>query len=224
MAPRSVADIGCGSGAWLSVWRELGRDDILGIDGPYVRQERLKIPADGFLARDVSRGFDAGRRFDLAQCLEVAEHIPPDASESFVQSLCATADVVLFSAGQPGQGGEWHVNERPLEYWRSLFREHGYEAFDLLRPKLCGDLGIEPWYRYNSIVYANFEGQQRMTAQALSSLVQVGLPLASYGDWKWRLRLAVLRPLPVSVVTMLSRIHYRLQNVVFAYTSRKPSA
>ena len=31
--PRSVVDVGCGVGTWLSVWRDLGIDDIEGIDG-----------------------------------------------------------------------------------------------------------------------------------------------------------------------------------------------
>ena len=30
--PRSVVDVGCGSGAWLSVFREYGVEDVFGID------------------------------------------------------------------------------------------------------------------------------------------------------------------------------------------------
>ena len=32
----SVADFGCGTGAWLAVWNRLGVHDIVGCDGPYV--------------------------------------------------------------------------------------------------------------------------------------------------------------------------------------------
>ena len=32
---RSVVDIGCGTGAWLSVFQENGVEDIWGVDGPY---------------------------------------------------------------------------------------------------------------------------------------------------------------------------------------------
>jgi ribosomal protein L11 methylase PrmA len=32
---RSVLDIGCGRGAWLSVWRGLGVESVHGIDSEY---------------------------------------------------------------------------------------------------------------------------------------------------------------------------------------------
>ena len=41
---------------------------------------------------------------------------------------------MLFSAAVPGQGGENHVNEQPLAYWRAIFREHGYSAVDYSAP------------------------------------------------------------------------------------------
>ena len=69
---RSVLDVGCGAGAWLSVDKERGVDDILGVDGEYVDREQLMIPSAQFQAIDVARPFDLGRRFDLVQSLEVA--------------------------------------------------------------------------------------------------------------------------------------------------------
>ncbi|MDP6884692.1 MAG: hypothetical protein QF830_11185, partial [Rhodospirillales bacterium] len=42
--------------------------------------------------------------------LEVAEHLPPDAAETFVATLVAHGRLVLFSAAPPGQGGLNHVN------------------------------------------------------------------------------------------------------------------
>src|SRR5205085_7750181 len=38
----SVADFGCGEGAWLSVWRNAGVS-VMGVDGPYVDRRRLMI-------------------------------------------------------------------------------------------------------------------------------------------------------------------------------------
>src|ERR1039458_216669 len=40
--------IGCGDGTWLSVFRKLAVDDILGIDGDYVTRDLLQIPQDRF--------------------------------------------------------------------------------------------------------------------------------------------------------------------------------
>jgi hypothetical protein len=34
VSPRSVVDVGCWLGTWLKVARELGVDDLLGIDAP----------------------------------------------------------------------------------------------------------------------------------------------------------------------------------------------
>jgi 2-polyprenyl-3-methyl-5-hydroxy-6-metoxy-1,4-benzoquinol methylase len=41
--PRSVCDIGCGIGTWLSVAKSLGVEEVLGIDGNYVDAEQLLI-------------------------------------------------------------------------------------------------------------------------------------------------------------------------------------
>lgn len=36
--PKSVVDVGCGDGTWLSVFRHLGVNDTLGLDGDYVNR------------------------------------------------------------------------------------------------------------------------------------------------------------------------------------------
>jgi 2-polyprenyl-3-methyl-5-hydroxy-6-metoxy-1,4-benzoquinol methylase len=48
--PKSVIDIGCGVGAWLSVFKKLGVEDIQGVDGNWVSRSLLKIPAAQFLS------------------------------------------------------------------------------------------------------------------------------------------------------------------------------
>ena len=56
--PRSVVDVGCGQGTWLSVFRAHGIDDVLGVDGEYVDRARLEVPADCFQAHDLTRPLD----------------------------------------------------------------------------------------------------------------------------------------------------------------------
>ena len=41
--PKSVIDVGCGTGTWLSVFEENGIADFLGIDGAFVPKEMLEI-------------------------------------------------------------------------------------------------------------------------------------------------------------------------------------
>ena len=45
-------------------------------------------------------------------------------ADVFVDSLCRHGELIIFSAAVPGQGGERHVNEQPLEYWREKFAGH----------------------------------------------------------------------------------------------------
>jgi len=210
----SVVDIGCGSGGWLSVWLELGVKDILGVDGDYVSIDRLKIPVEQFRARDLNKYFAPKRKFDLVQSLEVAEHLLPENANRFVQQLCDLGDVILFSAAQPGQGGEWHVNERPLEYWRGLFRSHGFAVFDLIRLSYNRDTRIEPWYRYNSLIFANSKGRLRLSDDILSSEISDDHQLVDYSDWKWLFRRLILRRLPISLVTSLAKKNYYLRNAI----------
>src|SRR5438876_1062943 len=75
--PRSVIDVGCGAGTWLSVCKEFGIEEIFGVDGDYVSEKILKIPKERFLSFDLKRPFHLGRQFDLVLSLEVAEHLPP---------------------------------------------------------------------------------------------------------------------------------------------------
>ena len=123
LKPSSIVDIGCGSGHWLAAAAELGVTDFLGVDGDWVNESQLGIPAKKFIAHDLSTPLNLDRRFDLALSLEVAEHLSEAAAGTFVQNLCSAADTVVFSAAIPGQGGRHHINEQWPAYWADLF--HG---------------------------------------------------------------------------------------------------
>ena len=151
--PASVIDVGCGTGNWLAVARELGVKKILGVDGPWVTSQ-LAIPAADFVACDLTLPLNLGSRFDLALSLEVAEHLPSTAARVFVKSLCDVADVVVFSAAIPGQGGRRHVNEQWPDYWAELFRQFGYECYDFLRPRIWNNPKVTWHYAQNLLICA----------------------------------------------------------------------
>ncbi len=157
LAPRSVVDVGCGIGTWLAAFRERGIEDIAGIDGSYVPMSALRIPADAFRAHDLSRPLEIGRTFDLALCLEVAEHLPTDRAPSLVASLCELAPAILFSAAIPFQGGTHHVNEQWPEYWAALFEARGFAAIDCVRGLVWDDPSVDWWYAQNTILYVRAE-------------------------------------------------------------------
>lgn len=149
---RSVVDVGCGRGSWLSVFREQGVETVLGVDGMYV--SGLEIPSELFLAHDLATPLELDRAFDLAVSLEVAEHLEPEAGAALVVSLVRLAPFVLFSAAIPGQLGEGHVNERWQGDWAAEFGAHGYRAFDPIRPLVWDDPSVEWWYAQNTLLYA----------------------------------------------------------------------
>ncbi len=210
-AVTSVLDVGCGAGAWLSVWKQQGCQ-VKGLDGSYVDTTSLLIDSSEFQAQDLQRDFELREKFDVAQCLEVAEHLPESASATLVTALCRHADIVLFSAAAPGQGGENHINEQPYAYWRDLFADKGYQMYDPLRGPLAGNTQVLPWYRYNTFVYVNSKTLPA-THAALSSykVAQSRRPADVSPAW-YRARKAVIRILPVQMRTGLAIIKKHAAN------------
>ena len=204
----SVLDVGCGQGAWLSVWREIGVADVLGLDGDYVDRNALLVPTEHFYARDLSERFEIERRFDLVQTLEVAEHLPKSHAPAFVASLVAHAPFVLFSAAPPGQGGDHHINEQPYTFWQQLFAEHDYVAVDCLRPDLLNNAEIEPWYRYNTILYAHTDALASIPADARAHVLD-GEPVRDLSPSWYRLRKRLVSLLPIALATRIAKLKER---------------
>jgi hypothetical protein len=214
MEVESVVDVGCGRGAWLSIWKSLGVADFVGLDGSYVDTKHLHVLAEQFVAVDLVGRWQLNRKFDLAQCLEVGEHLPIDAAPGLVRSLCQLADVVLFSAAVPGQGGEMHINEQEPTWWAKLFASQGYRMFDSIRSHTRANRFIEPWYRHNVFLYANETGMKRMTVDAIAHMIPDGQSPADFSDVSWKLRRLILRRLPVTIVTRLSKLRYHAQTAL----------
>jgi hypothetical protein len=148
--PKTVVDVGCGVGTWASVFESHGCEAV-GVDGDYVPRDKILVK--NYVPIDISERFSLDQRFDLAVCLEVAEHLSDARSWSFVFDLTRLSDVVLFSAATPGQGGTNHINEQPLEYWQKMFELYEYVMKDDVRPKIADLDGVEWWYKKNIVVF-----------------------------------------------------------------------
>ena len=159
--PKHVVDVGCGTGTWLSVFRDHGVEDICGIDGHWIDRTALEIPEASFIVADLEKPLRLERRFDLVVSLEVAEHLAAASAAQFVHSLTGLGEVVLFSAALPGQGGTNHVNEQWAAHWARLFRSEGYVCLDPIRPRVWRDERVPPFYAQNILVFC--------TEQALAS-------------------------------------------------------
>lgn len=156
-SPKSVVDVGCGRGTWLAAWAKRGITRLLGIDGNWNSKEQMLDPRIQFVATDLDQRINMDSHFDLAMSLEVGEHLKPEVSENFVESISKLADAVLFSAAYVGQGGENHINTRPHSFWAELFFARGYSLFDVFRPVFWSDELVEPWYRQNAFLYVKMK-------------------------------------------------------------------
>lgn len=149
----SVVDIGCGTGTWLAVAKELGAESVQGMEGIWVTDELLDISLNEIERCDLRQRLHITEEFDAAISLEVAEHLPPSRSATFVEDLVQLADRVVFSAAIPGQGGIDHTNEQPQSFWIREFSKFDFVAYDVFRPILWGKDDIPFWYQQNMFLF-----------------------------------------------------------------------
>jgi SAM-dependent methyltransferase len=125
--PDSVCDLGCGNGYILSALAEQGVD-VQGVDSsPSVLRFVDAGIRQRIAIRDLSQPQDLGR-FDLVVSTEVAEHLPKRSARAFVGNVARHAKQhVVFTAAEPGQWGDGHINCQPQEYWIRLFGEEGLD-------------------------------------------------------------------------------------------------
>jgi SAM-dependent methyltransferase len=205
----SVVDVGCARGTWLREWRTQAVNDVVGVDGDYVDLGKLEIDRQHFVIHDLAKRLDLGRQFDLAQSLEVAEHLPSTRAATFVADLVRHAPVVLFSAATPGQGGEHHINEQPGAYWQKHFLDHEYVALDCLRPLLVKETNIPTWYRYNLILYAQRGSLEQIDPFARQFRLREGEQIPDPSPLLYKLRKRVVRSLPKAVCDRLAQWNAR---------------
>ena len=214
--PKSVVDVGCGIGTWLSVFKEQGVNEILGIDGDYVNRDQLLFDRTHFFSHDLTQplSLDKNRRFDLAVSLEVGEHLPHAYADQLVNTLVSLAPIVLFSAAIPYQGGTYHVNEQWPNYWAKLFQKNGYLTVDLLRPRMWGDRHIEYYYAQNILLYIEesqlkkFPGVEKYSVSPDNASLSIVHPL------KWE---QANNPPPLPIRNLLKALPGSLMHTIRYY-------
>ena len=172
-APKSVVDIGCGVGTWLKAWADINPHiQIAGVDGNEVDSQMYFIPSECYkcvdltqyyatLSKEITQHFaktGGEKPFDLAQSLEVAEHLDEGYADNFVALLTSLSNIILFSAAIPYQGGTHHVNCQPPAYWAKKFAQYDFECYDILRMKFWDNNAIASHYRQNSLIFIHKSG------------------------------------------------------------------
>lgn len=144
----SILDVGAGTGAWINAAREIDIKDCVGIDGIVLTGHNLKCEPGLISEINLANSFYLGRRFDIAICLEVVEHLPATSARGLIESIVKHTDLFFFSAAIPGQNGQHHINCQWPEYWQNLINQYGFECVDDIRPRIW-TMDVDPWYKQN---------------------------------------------------------------------------
>ena len=90
---------------------------------------------------------------DAAMSIEVAEHIPAEYEEAFINNLVNSARHLIFlSWGVPGQGGEGHVNGQWGEDVVKKMNQRGWKRNNDNTQRLQNDAEFE-WLKQNVQVF-----------------------------------------------------------------------
>ena len=215
----SIVDAGCGSGAWVRTAIEEGLIQAFGVDlnsslnlikkdksfEEMLTNNNLILIERDFV-EDSKSGLPAA---DLAICLEVAEHLPPEIAESLVARLTEASSFVVFSAAQPGQGGTYHINERPVEYWVEEFAKYNFDPFDPFREILRSSQSVPRFYALNMLLFVSRGSlntdKRVLNKTALNNVKVVRKDQLDKRTLIEKIRYAFIKTLPVKIVTELSK-------------------
>lgn len=147
--PRSVLDLGCGTGRSLDYLLDRGID-VIGVEGSSLAISRASH-SERIQKLDLNHEVRLHRRFDLTWCVEVVEHIHQKYVRNLMRALTSHSNLVVLSAAPPGQGGEGHFNEQPPEYWIAMFKEYGFQYDESNTRKLRS---VEEAFAENMLVFS----------------------------------------------------------------------
>jgi hypothetical protein len=162
LEPKTLIDIGSGLGIWSKIFTDTfpNIDLAIAIDLERHKGEIL----DELEGR---RGFEfiehnleslqrlPGDNFDLAICVEVLEHVSPEAAQIVFDEFAAKCSFVIFGAAIKGQGGTHHINEQSFQFWTNEMLRRGLVPLDVVRPQLADRKDVPGYYKYNIILWWN---------------------------------------------------------------------
>ena len=122
--PKMVLDVGCAMGFLVEGFRDRGLE-AFGIDISEYALEKVRDDLKPY-CRIASILDPITEKYDLIVCIEVLEHLPPEASRKAIENLCLASDDIIFSSTPYDYGEVTHNNVQPLEYWAELFALCGF--------------------------------------------------------------------------------------------------
>lgn len=152
--PESVIDFGCAIGTHLEPFYIKGVS-IKGIEGNKYAIENSVVPSRYLVQHDLREPFVSSGYYDLALSIEVAEHIPEEFADVYVDTVCDAAERIVMTAAPPGQGGTHHVNEQTQEYWIQKFENRGFrfEQNETEEVASLFDVDNSIWVKNNLLIF-----------------------------------------------------------------------
>lgn len=128
--PATMLDVGCGLGEEVMTARVM-QIDAWGVD-QLVDDEYNE---EWFFHHDLRHPFSLAEYghpsiVNLVLSMEVAEHIPEEYEDVYVDTLANhlsrdEGSILVFTCAHPGQSGTEHVNVKPATHWRDKFYKRG---------------------------------------------------------------------------------------------------
>lgn len=156
--PKCIIDFGCGTVALASefVSRGITVESFDGYSTPdfsmYSNIQFTKVYLNNLTATQEFLN-QLNKKFDLAISIEVAEHLNPVVSSTFIHWMTSIADVVVISAAVPSQDGVGHINCRYRSDWYQLIKKHDFVISDTLRNHFTSNTRLGLWHKLNIVDY-----------------------------------------------------------------------
>ena len=157
-SPKTIIEFGCGNGDLSKAFYKYGVK-VMAVDGfaepDFSGQPGIEFHKIDLNNPDKIKNFcnSLERKFDVAICMEVAEHLKPEVSQSLIGTLTSVADVVIFSAAIPEQDGDGHINCQTRLFWHKLFEQNNFALVDNIRSRIRDNMNVAVWYRLNTVDY-----------------------------------------------------------------------
>ena len=164
IAGQSFGDIGCGNGHMISLLHRTGKK-VWGVDAAENFEQYIDKEIQPYVKKaDLTKSYKFNK-CDVALCFEVAERLDKVHADTLVKSIASTeANIVLFTAAQPGEAGVRHINLQPRSYWLDKYKTQNYYLDVALTEKFRDDLANRiknpVWYLSDIMILRRFDSPE----------------------------------------------------------------
>ena len=157
--PKSVVDFGAANGFYLVPFYEAGCR-VCGVEGTahWLDPMARRIGRENCAIVDLRKLIDLGRKFELALCIEVLEHLEEGCAEMAVKNIVRHGKT-LFVTASSRKGGFRHLNPQSKSYWVNLFGRNGAVFQKVLTDELQASFAVRSeverlrWLREDLMIF-----------------------------------------------------------------------